>query len=91
MSDDTTTQIHNVEPEFFHFGMALAKLKCGFAVRREGWNGKGMCLRAKFPDKNSKMTHPYLYITIPDCEEGERQLLWQPAQVDIFSVDWSNV
>lgn len=55
---------------------------------RPGWNGKGMNLKAQWPDEHSKMTHPYLYMTIPDCEEGTRLLPWQPAQVDLFAEDW---
>ena len=49
----------------------------------------GMEVEAQFPDKNSKMTHPYLVMVIPGCEEGIRRLPWQPAQVDLFSCDWS--
>ena len=70
------------------FGQAMEELKEGKALEREGWNGKGMTLKAQFPDENSKMTHPYLYMTIPDCQEGTRLLPWQPAQVDLFSEDW---
>lgn len=70
------------------FGEAIDIIKSGGRVAREGWNGKGMCLQAQFPDKGSKMTHPYLFMTIPECEEGTRLLPWQPSQVDIFSMDW---
>ena len=70
------------------FGEALEFAKSGKKLERAGWNGKGMHLYAQYPDENSKMTHPYLYITIPDCEEGTRLLPWQPAQVDIFAEDW---
>ncbi len=58
---------------------------------RPGWNGKGMKLKAQFPDEHSKMTHPYLYMEIPDCEEGIRRIPWQPAQVDLFAEDWEIV
>ena len=71
-----------------NFGQAIEHIKEGDKVMRRGWNGKGMVLQAQFPDENSKMTFPYLYITIPDCAEGVRKLPWQPAQVDIFSEDW---
>lgn len=70
------------------FGEAVECLKRGESLAREGWNGKGMCLKAQFPDAHSKMTFPYLYMTIPDCAEGTRLLPWQPAQVDLFSEDW---
>jgi uncharacterized protein DUF2829 len=55
---------------------------------RPGWNGKGMKLKVQYPDEHSKMTHPYFYMVIPDCEEGERRIPWQPAQVDLFAEDW---
>jgi len=73
------------------FGFALNNLKAGFKVARKGWNGKGMHCFAQFPDKNSKMTHPYLVMVIPDCKEGIRLLPWQPAQVDVFAEDWNVV
>jgi hypothetical protein len=72
----------------FNFGEAIRNLKNGKRVARKGWNGKGMVLQAQFPDAHSKMTFPYLYMTIPDCSEGIRKLPWQPAQVDVFSEDW---
>jgi hypothetical protein len=68
--------------------MAVEAAKKGLKVARDGWNGNGMWLEAQFPDKNSKMTFPYLFMNIPDCEEGQRRLPWQPAQVDLFKDDW---
>ena len=73
------------------FGLAVEAMKKGLNVARKGWNGKGMFLSAQFPDEHSKMTHPYLYMTIPECEEGTRLLPWQPAQVDLFGEDWGIV
>lgn len=73
------------------FSTALDLVKLGASVRRKGWNATGMKLTAQVPDENSKMTHPYLYMTIPFCKEGERQLPWQPSQVDLFAEDWSVV
>lgn len=75
-----------------NFGEALESFKtkdkdCEW--ERSGWNGKGMKLKAQFPDENSLMTHPYLYLEIPDCPEGTRRIPWQPAQVDIFAEDWT--
>ena len=70
------------------FSIALEAMRKGYKVMRRGWNGGGMHLEAQFPDKCSKMTHPYLFIVVPGCEERTRLLPWQPAQVDIFSEDW---
>lgn len=71
-----------------NFGQALEELKKGNKVQRNGWNGGGMHLEVQFVDSNSKMTHNYLFMTIPECEEGTRKLPWQPSQVDIFAEDW---
>jgi len=70
------------------FGEAIECLKQGRRVARRGWNGNGMWLECQSPDEHSKMTHPYLFMNIPECEEGMRRLPWQPAQVDIFANDW---
>ena len=78
-------------PQILTFGDAIRGLKQGFKLARKGWNGKGMWLEAQFPDKNSKITHPYLVMNIPGCEEGLRKLPWQPAQVDLFAEDWAIV
>ena len=71
------------------FGQAIKAIKNGKKVQRAGWNGSGMHLEAQFPDEHSRMTFPYLFMVIPNCQEGTRLLPWQPAQVDIFSEDWS--
>lgn len=66
------------------FSEALEALKKGFKVTRQGWNGKGMYLKAQFPDENSKMEKPYIYIfpgegfTVP----------WVASQADLFGEDW---
>jgi len=73
------------------FGLAIEALKQGKKVARAGWNGNGMYLEAQFPDERSKMTHLYLFMTIPECKEGTRRIPWQPAQVDLFGEDWSIV
>lgn len=70
------------------FSWALKQVLLGKSVMRSGWNGSGMKLQMQTPDENSKMTHPYLYMTIPGCEEGTRLLPWQPSQVDLFASDW---
>lgn len=77
--------------EQYDFGTAMQHMKNGRAFARKGWNASGMTLRAQRPDQNSKMTHPYLYMTVPDCEEGTRKLPWQPSQVDLFAEDWIEI
>lgn len=70
------------------FSWAMDQLKHGGQLVRQGWNGNGMYCYAQVPDENSKMTHPYLVMFIPNCLEGNRMLPWQPAQVDLFATDW---
>ncbi len=73
------------------FGWALLKLRQGFRVYREGWNGKEMYLKLQIPDAKSKMTFAYPYFTIPNCEEGTRLIPYSPTIVDIMSDDWELV
>lgn len=67
-----------------NFSDALAHVKNGAAISRKGWNGKGLVVKAQFPDANSKMTLPYLYIEYPD---GKR-CPWLASQTDIMADDW---
>lgn len=74
--------------EGMSFGHALEAAKKGHKIARAGWNGKGMFLQLQSPDENSKMTFPYLYFTIPDCEEGTRLIPYGGTIVDYMSDDW---
>lgn len=66
------------------FSQALEMVKSGSAIQRTGWNGKGLLVKAQFPDTNSKMTLPYLYIEYPN---GTR-CPWLASQTDIMASDW---
>lgn len=66
------------------FSWALREVKAGFAIHRTGWNGKGLKVKAQFPDENSKMTLAYLYIEYPDG----RRCPWLASQTDIMADDW---
>lgn len=74
-----------------NIGDAIQKLKEGLAVRREGWNGKGMWLSMQVPDANSKMTLPYVYIEYPEGHpaypHGSR-VPWLASQTDLLAEDW---
>jgi len=74
-----------------NFGKAIEALKEGKKVARNGWNGRGMFLQLQVPDENSKMTFPYPYFTIPNCEEGTRVIPYASTIVDIMSEDWEIV
>lgn len=54
------------------------------AMQRKGWNSKGMEVKIQYPDANSKMQQPYLYIE----KEGENRVPWVPSQGDLFATDW---
>lgn len=70
------------------FGAALELLKSGKKVARTGWNGRGMWLELQVPDVNSKMTQPYVYFNVPDCEEGMRRIPYVCTTIDMLSEDW---
>ena len=75
------------------FGQALTELKNGNRVKRKGWNGDGIFLALQVPDKNSKMTQPYIYIDTlglktnnPDAPKG--RVPWLASQTDMLAEDW---
>jgi hypothetical protein len=77
----------------FNFGMALEALKAGQKVQRAGWNGKGLTLQIQYPDANSKMTLPYIYIEYPadaKTTPGAR-CPWLASQTDLLADDWQTV
>ena len=75
------------------FGQALIELKNGNKVKRKGWNGDGIFLALQVPDKNSKMTQPYIYIDTlglktnnPNAPKG--RVPWLASQTDMLTEDW---
>ena len=72
------------------FSEALIAVKNGKAIQREGWNGSGLCVKAKFPDEHSEMTLPYLYIEYPpDAKKyPNAKCPWLASQTDIMADDW---
>lgn len=69
------------------FSDALHELKEGGKVRRAGWNGKGMWLKLQEPDKNSKMTLPYIYMSTATGDF----VPWVVSQSDLLAADWEAV
>lgn len=67
------------------FGYALEMLKSGMKVQRQGWNGKGMWLALQVPDANSKMGHPYIYMS----DVSGKLFPWTPNTLDVLAEDWS--
>ncbi|WP_439829944.1 DUF2829 domain-containing protein [Aeromonas veronii] len=75
------------------FDQAIKALKRGDGVRRVGWNGTGLTVFGQFPDADSKMSLPYLYIEYPDDAKttpGAR-CPWVPSATDLMAEDWEVV
>lgn len=71
----------------FDFGHAIVNLRKGFKVQRAGWNGKGMWLALQAPDENSKMGHPYIYMS----DVNGKLFPWNPNNLDLLAQDWNIV
>lgn len=70
-----------------NFGQAIELLKNGKRVSRFGWNGKGMWLALQVPDVNSKMGHPYVYMS----DVNGMLFPWNPNNLDVLAEDWGIV
>ena len=67
------------------FGLALEALKKGKAVRLPQW-AADVAIKAQFPDENSKMTAPYLYV-----ESRFGCVPWKETMIELFSEGWEIV
>jgi len=79
-----------MEKRLVSFSVALEAAKKGKCIQRIGWNGSGLVVKAQFPDENSKMTLPYLYIEYPidaKTTPGAR-CPWLASQTDLMAEDW---
>jgi len=76
-----------------NFGEAIDALIAKKRVTRRGWNGKGLWLELQTPDKNSKMTLPYIYINYPVNAETTPGATcpWLASQTDMLADDWEEV
>lgn len=80
----------HIYEEQVSFSAALDAVKSGKAIRRAGWNGSGLSVKAQYPDAHSKMSLPYLYIEYPENAKttpGAR-CPWLASQTDIMADDW---
>lgn len=77
---ETTTIIERL----YSFSWALKQLRSGLKVQRKGWNGKGMYIELQIPNKNSKMTLPYIFMKTVD----NNFVPWLASQTDILADDW---
>lgn len=65
-------------------GWAVKQMWGQSAVRRTGWNGKGMYCKLQLPDVDSANTLPYVWIRTAD---GHR-VPWLCSQTDLLAMDW---
>jgi hypothetical protein len=79
--------------EKMSFGEAIHAMRLGGRVARKGWNGKGIFIEIEFPDKNSAMTNPYIYIDSTGLQTDNphatgSRVPWLASQTDMLSDDW---
>lgn len=67
------------------FGLALEAMKKGKGARLPRWK-PDVVIRAQYPDKNSKMTAPYLYV-----ESKYGRVPWKETMIELFSDEWEIV
>ena len=65
-----------------NFGQALEEVKNGKGMRLPQWSAEVKIL-AQYPDENSKMTAPYLYV-----ESRFGKVPWKETMIELFSEEW---
>lgn len=75
------------------FGWAIKQLKAGEAVRRRGWNGKGIWISLQLVDEHSFMSAPYIYMDTTNLETDNPEapkvrVPWLASQTDMLAEDW---
>lgn len=64
------------------FGLAFEAMRKGMGARLPHWK-HDVVIRAQFPDDNSKMTAPYLYV-----ESDNGKVPWKETNPELFSDSW---
>ncbi len=72
-------------PKLVNFGKALEAVKAGMGMRLTQWSAD-VVIRAQWPDENSKMTAPYLYV---DSRFGK--VPWKETMIELFAENWEIV
>jgi len=75
------------------FGDALIALKAGQKLKRKGWNGKDIFIALQWPDDESFMTAPYIYINTVQLKTDNEyapkvRVPWLASQTDMLAEDW---
>lgn len=80
-----TVDTHVRVPADKPFEHALDACKDGRRITRAGWNAAGQCVEAQYPNRESRMTLPYLVLR--NAQGGF--VPWAPSQGDLFATDWA--
>lgn len=67
------------------FGEALESVKKGNGMRLPKWS-LDVIILAQYPDENSKMTAPYLYV-----QSRFGKVPWKETMIELFSEEWEVV
>lgn len=65
-----------------NFGEAFEKVKKGKSMRLPSWNPE-VVIKVQYPDENSKMTAPYLYV-----HSRFGRVPWKETMIELFSEEW---
>lgn len=65
-----------------NFGEAFEEVKKGKSMRLPSWL-PDVLIKAQFPDENSKMTAPYLYV-----KSRFGMVPWKETMIELFSEEW---
>ena len=68
-----------------NFGEAFEQVKKSKGMRLPFWK-EDVVIKAQFPDENSKMTAPYLYV-----ESRFGLVPWKETMIELFSEEWEIV
>jgi hypothetical protein len=68
-----------------NFGDAFEAVKMGKGMRLPSWT-PDVRIKVQWPDENSKMTAPYLYV---DSRFGK--VPWKETMIELFSEEWEVV
>lgn len=68
-----------------NFGQAFEEVKNKKGMRLPNWQ-PDVVIRAQYPDFNSKMTAPYLYV-----ESRFGLVPWKETNIELFSENWEVV
>lgn len=64
------------------FSIAFLEVRKGKGMRLPSWSDD-VVIRQQLPDKDSKMTAPYLYV-----ESRFGRVPWKETFIELFSMDW---